>query len=201
MDTAGSAIRVCIVERYPLFASALAELLPLTGVLAVAGIARTPREASFSSNNADVIVWDIDSDPGDPETAAHVFQKACGGIPVCALSTRPDPELMRRCLSAGMAGFIVKDVSVTAFISAIESIGMGGRYVDPRLAPAPVTELSPRETDILRLISQGMSNRDIGRRLLLSEKTVKNYVSRIFSKLHVSKRSQAALHATKNGLA
>jgi DNA-binding NarL/FixJ family response regulator len=205
-------VRVYIVEHQSLFADALATLLPSTGVLAVAGTARTPSELDITEGDADIILFDVDNEIDGIEAAAGFFQETCPSVAVCALSMRLDAGLMRLCLFAGMAGFIVKDVTVPALLSAIECIGSGGSYVDPRLAGdllrrgsfsmvRRTTELSPRETDIIRLIAQGMTNRDIGRRLLLSEKTVKNHVSRIFSKLHVSKRSQAAIHATRNGLA
>lgn len=212
MDTTESAIRVYIVEHQLMFASALAALLLSTGMLAIAGVVRTPTEAHLTDGDADVIVMDVDGDLGGIESAAEFFQTACPATPVCALSARLDAATMRKCLLAGMAGYVVTDVSIPEFLSAVTCIGSGGSYVDPRLAGAALrhrplwmvrhtTKLSPRETDIVRLIAQGMTNRDIGRRLRLSEKTVKNHVSRILSKLHVSKRSQAAIHATKYGLA
>jgi DNA-binding NarL/FixJ family response regulator len=204
-------VRVYVVEHHLLFADALGAVLGSTGVLALAGVARTPQEAQIDEGDTDVVVFDIDSNAETIEAAVNMFEEQCPSVAVCALTMRLDAGLMRQCLFAGMAGFVVKDVSVPALLGAIECIGNGGSYVDPRLAGdllrqrrfkivRRATELSPRETDIVRLIAQGMTNRDIGRRLLLSEKTVKNHVSRIFSKLHVSKRSQAAIHATKNGL-
>lgn len=212
MNSARTAVRVYIIEHQLLFAYALADVLSSTGVFVVTGVAKTAAEGSLADGDADVVLIDVDNVLDGLDTVAHSFQETCPSVAVCALSMRLDAALMRQCLFAGMAGFIVKDVTVPALLSAIECIGSGGSYVDPRLAGdllrrrpfsmvRRTTELSPRETDIIRLIAQGMTNRDIGRRLLLSEKTVKNHVSRIFSKLHVSKRSQAAIHATRNGLA
>ena len=121
------------------------------------------------------------------------------------------PDLLQHCLSAGADAYIVKDSSLQELLTAITTLGEGSSYVDPRVAadllrrgadqPSGTTNLSPREMDIIRLIAQGMSNRDIGRRLILSEKTVKNHVSHIFSKLHFTTRSQAAVHAVRNGMA
>jgi DNA-binding NarL/FixJ family response regulator len=205
-------VRVYIVEQQLLFASALAALFPSTGVLALAGIARTPEDVYLDSDEADVVVYDIDNDIEDLEASVKMLRQTCPSIGICALSMELDPVLMRLCIFEGVAGYVVKDMPVSEIMAAIECVGNGGSYVDPRLAGellrrtplwtvGHTTELSPRETDIVRLIAQGMSNREISRRLLLSEKTVKNHVSRIFSKLHISKRSQAAIHATKNGLA
>lgn len=210
MSTAYIPVRVYIIEHQMLFASALAQLLPGNSGVTVAGVARTPHEAQLVDGEADVIVVDIDGDI-DVEAATKSLRDACPSASLCALSMHLDPKLMSYCLRAGMVAYIVKDATVPSLISALRFIGTDGGYVDPRLGSNLLrrrsfsngrsAELSPRETEIIRLIAQGLTNRDIGRRLLLSEKTVKNHVSRIFSKLHLSKRSQAAIHATRNGLA
>ena len=96
---------------------------------------------------------------------------------------------------------------------ALLAINAGDFYVDPRLAGSMLrrmserrykgdpTELSERETDVIQLIAIGLSNKQISEKLFLSEKTVKNHISRIFSKLNVTARTQAAIYAIKSGLA
>jgi DNA-binding NarL/FixJ family response regulator len=203
-------LRVYIVEKQLLFAKAVAQVLQSDADVQVIGIAADRDEVNFSDTRADVIVVDIDSD--DVDGAVEYFRTCCPGARICLLSMYTQPELMQRCLSAGADGYVVKDSSLQELLAAIKTIGDGSSYVDPRVAatllrrraPAhlPYTnQLSPRETDIIRLIAQGLSNRDIGQRLVLSEKTVKNHVSRIFSKLHFTARSQAAVHAIRHGLA
>jgi DNA-binding NarL/FixJ family response regulator len=129
-----------------------------------------------------------------------------------ALSSFANADVMQRCLAARAQGYIVKDSSLLELRSAIRSIVGGRPYVDPRVAGAILSrraintepsmdELSGRETEIVRLIAQGLSNRDIGQRLLLSEKTVKNHISRIFDKLHITARTQAAVYAIRTGIA
>jgi DNA-binding NarL/FixJ family response regulator len=104
----------------------------------------------------------------------------------------------------------VKDVSPAEFIRALKLVGSGQTYVDARLAGGllrkrggggkDIMGLSVRETEVLQLIAEGLANKQIGVRLGLSEKTVKNHISRIFSKLDISARTQAAVHAIRVGI-
>ncbi len=210
MATLTQPLRVCIIERQLLFGKAIAQVLATDPGVAVVSIAPNREAANIAEGQANVIVVDIDSE--DVDRVIEHYRAHCPSARICFLSMYTQPELMQRCLSVGADGYIVKDSSLAELLTAIKSIGEGTSYVDPRVAATllrrrspmnlPYTDqLSPRETDIIRLIAQGLSNRDIGQRLVLSEKTVKNHVSRIFSKLHFTTRSQAAVHAIRNGLA
>lgn len=210
MSIPSTPVRVFVIEKQLLFGTAIAHILSSDPGIFVAGIAPDRESANLAKVRPDVVVIDIDSDEVD--TAVELIRNDCPDTRVCLLSMYAQPEVMQRCLSTGADGYIVKDSSLQELIAAIKAIGDGTSYVDPRVAAAllrrrapshvPYTsQLSPRETDIIRLIAQGLSNRDIGKRLILSEKTVKNHVSRIFSKLHFTARSQAAVHAIRNGLA
>lgn len=210
MSTATTPVRVFVIEKQLLFGTAIAQILSSDPGISVTGIAPDREHAYLAKVRPDVVVIDIDSDEVD--AAVELIRNDCPDARICLLSMYSQPEVMQRCLSAGADGYIVKDSSLQELIAAIKAIGDGSSYVDPRVAAAllrrrtpnhvPYTsQLSPRETDIIRLIAQGLSNRDIGKRLILSEKTVKNHVSRIFSKLHFTARSQAAVHAIRNGLA
>lgn len=203
-------LRVFIIEKQMLFGTAIAQILSSDPCINVVGIAADRESAHLSSITPDVVVIDIDTDEVD--ATVDLVRAASPETRICLLSMYTQPEVMQRCLSAGADGYIVKDSSLQELVAAIKAIGEGSSYVDPRVAAAllrrrmpthlPYTsQLSPRETDIIRLIAQGLSNRDIGHRLILSEKTVKNHVSRIFSKLHFTARSQAAVHAIRTGLA
>lgn len=205
-------VRVFIVEQQLLFGKAIAQALSQDRDITIAGLARNRDTAEVKDGQADVIIIDVDNDIDDIEGTVEHFRTVCPSARVCFVSMYLQPELMQRCLSAGADGYIVKDTSLQELIAAIKTLGEGASYVDPRVAATLLRgralnhipyngQLSPRETDIIRLIAQGLSNRDIGQRLVLSEKTVKNHVSRIFSKLHFTARSQAAVHAIRNGLA
>lgn len=203
-------LSIFIIERQLLFGKAVAQVLATDPDVTITGIAADRETAKIVDGQVDVIVVDIDSE--DVDNAVAFYRANCPSARICCLSMYTQPELMQRCLSIGADGYIVKDSSLQELMTAIKSIGQGTSYVDPRVAAVllrrrtpthlPYTDqLSPRETDIIKLIAQGLSNRDIGQRLVLSEKTVKNHVSRIFSKLHFTARSQAAVHAIRNGLA
>jgi DNA-binding NarL/FixJ family response regulator len=120
--------------------------------------------------------------------------------------------MMQRCLSNGAEAYIVKDISPPELLRAIKTVADGQSYVDPRVAGGllrrrslnagkpDIMELSAREAEVLKLIAEGLANKQISARLHLSEKTVKNHVSRIFSKLNISARTQAAVHAIRAGI-
>lgn len=117
---------------------------------------------------------------------------------------------MQRALAAKADAYIVKDTSPWALVDIVHSVAGGEFYADPRIAGAILrrrsgrtqdeSELSGREFEIVRLIAEGLSNREIGRRLTLSEKTVKNHVSHILAKLKVTARSGVAVYAVRSGL-
>jgi len=210
--TARAPLSIYILEQQLLFAKAIGQILSSDPDIVIAGIARNRKDARLAESQANVIIIDIDNETNDIDSLVEYCRAECPSSRVCLLSLHLQPELMQRCLLAGADGYIVKDTSLPELISAIKMIAEGSGYVDPRVAASllrkrtvssiPYTsQLSPREADIIRLIAQGLSNRQIGQRLVLSEKTVKNHVSRIFSKLNFTARSQAAVHAIRNGLA
>jgi DNA-binding NarL/FixJ family response regulator len=201
-------LRVLIIEKQLLFAKAVAEVLSADRDVKVVGIAGG-RESTTFAKDVDVAVIDIDSEEIDD--VVEYFKNHSPQTRICALSSHTQGELMQHCLSAGAEAYIVKDSSLQELLTAIKALGEGSSYVDPRVAASllrrrapsnrPSNELSPREREIIRLIAQGLSNRDIGHRLVLSEKTIKNHVSHIFAKIHCTARSQAAVHAIRIGLA
>jgi DNA-binding NarL/FixJ family response regulator len=211
MELASKLLRVCIIEKQLLFGKAVAHALSAAPNVKVIGIAASREAAILIKEHADVVVIDIDNVDDIDDLIEH-FKLRFPSTRICALSMHTQPDLLQHCLSAGADAYIVKDSSLQELLTAITALGEGSSYVDPRIAadllrrrtPAhrsSTSNLSPREMEIIRLIAQGMSNRDIGRRLILSEKTVKNHVSHIFSKLNFTTRSQAAVHAVRNGLA
>lgn len=203
-------IRVYILEKHLLFAKAVAQALAAESNIRIVGLAPDGDGAVGVRENVDVVVIDID-DVEDVDATVESLRSRNPALRVCALSMHAQPDLLQHCLSAGADAYIVKDSSLQELVTAINNVSKGVSYVDPRVAAAyfrrrtdsdrgGMSPLSPREIDIIRLVAQGLSNRDIGRRLVVSEKTVKNHISHIFSKLHLSTRSQAAVHAIRHGL-
>jgi DNA-binding NarL/FixJ family response regulator len=122
-----------------------------------------------------------------------------------------EDSLIRATLDAGAIGYLLKDALQSDLVRAIRSVAAGEAFLAPaaqrqlmELLRKPRSEreaLTAREADVLRLIAEGLSNKQIARRLNLTEGTVKGYVSQILAKLHLEDRTQAALYAVREGLA
>ena len=121
-----------------------------------------------------------------------------------------EDSLIRATLDAGASGFLIKDALKDDLVRAIRSVAAGQPYLAPaaqrqlmellRSAPPKADALTPRETEVLRLIAAGLSNKQIGQRLQLTEGTVKGYVSQILAKLDLEDRTQIALYAVRQGI-
>lgn len=132
------------------------------------------------------------------------------GIRVLVFTSFGEDSLIRATLDAGAIGYLLKDALQSDLVRAIRSVAAGEAFLAPaaqrqlmELLRKPRTEreaLTTRETEVLRLIAEGQSNKQIARRLNLTEGTVKGYVSQILAKLHLEDRTQAALYAVRNGL-
>jgi len=210
--TALDRVRLYVIEGQVLFAKALCQVFSSEQNIDIVGDSQTINESLIAKARPDVVVLDLD---GSTEGIAEAFdpcKRAAPNARICALTMRPTPEIMYRCLSAGADGYVIKDVTPAELIRAVKLVASGESYVDPRVAGGwlrrrssangkpDLNELSARETEIIRLIAEGLSNKEISARLNLSEKTIKNHISRIFSKLNIYARTQAAVHAIKLGL-
>lgn len=213
LQTTAHTIRLYVVEPQALFAKALCQLFRVEQSFEVIGEAQEIDEALLVRAQPDVVLLDVDSpEPG----LIRALERCRETIPtarICALTMQRSSEIMQRCLVAGVQGFILKDNTPAQLVSAIRAIAAGDTYVDPRVAGSclrkranksgygpELNELSSREMQVIRHIGQGLSNKEISSQLRLSEKTVKNHISRIFSKLDICARSQAAVHAYRLGL-
>lgn len=161
----------------------------------------------------DIILFDGDYDPNAMTVALRTLKSESRiRAKVCVLSMHLHADRAMRAISAGADGYIVKDVAAQELFASLTALMRDGLYVDPRLSSlllrrrldrtwTDINPLSPREIDIVRLIAQGLSNKEISRALMLSDKTVKNHISNIFSKLNCTARTQVAIHAIRHGLA
>ncbi|MGH7660439.1 MAG: LuxR C-terminal-related transcriptional regulator [Vulcanimicrobiaceae bacterium] len=209
----GSAfIRVVVVEGQVLFAKALCQVLTSEPGIEVIGDATSVTEIRLNGQSPDIIVIDLDGHSLDFFDSMRYCRSAAPSARVVVLSLNGRAELLQRCLSAGADGFVLKDVTPAELVRAVKAVADGATYVDPRIAGhvlrrqtllptrSAISDLSERETEIIRLIARGLSNKEIANSLSVSEKTVKNHISRVFSKLGITARTQAAIHAMKAGL-
>lgn len=203
-------VRLYIIEAQALFAKALGQLLSTDRQIDVVGDSQSFNEGALIAARPDVVILDLDG--GGTIDILERVRVILPNARICVLTMRPTPEVMQRCLACGADGYVVKDVAPGELTNAVKLVASGETYVDPRIAggwlrrrstsgrKTDLNELSTRETEVIRLIAEGLSNKEISARLNLSEKTIKNHISRIFSKLNIYARTQAAVHAIKLGL-
>src|SRR5213078_4119858 len=132
---------------------------------------------------------------------------------VIMVTMHDNPAYLREAVRAGAAGYLLKDVSKDDLIDAIRQVATGGAFIESQMLKGMLSEMKPgsttapaarnltkREREILALVAEGLSNREIADKLVLSPETVKSHVAAILEKLNVSDRTQAAIYAVRNGL-
>lgn len=203
-------IHVFLVVKRHLVVEALRHVLTVDPEIVIVGNDVTPDSSALHDLRPDVIVLDIDDMLEPLEQAIAACGRRSPQSRVAVLSAQRRTGTMQRALAAKADAYVLKDTSPRAMREVVRSIAAGDVFADPRLAAMllrrrssrvrDVGDLSARESEIVRLIADGLSNREIGNRLDLSEKTVKNHVSHILSKLDVTARSGIAIYALRNGL-
>jgi DNA-binding NarL/FixJ family response regulator len=210
-----SPVRVLLVDDQALFREALATLLGASEGIEVVGEAGDGREAldRAAALAPDVVLMDLRMPVLDGVAATRRLRAEHPGIHVIALTTFDDDEDVFAALRAGALGYLLKDVSSARLLEAVLAATRGESVLAPSVAakvvarvarhlreetPAartPVVSLSEREREIVRLIADGRSNREMAACLFLAEGTVKNHVTNVLAKLGVRDRTQAALRA------
>ena len=200
--------RVLIVAEDPLARAGLATLLADQPGCAVVGQeAGTDALARTEMDAADVVVMDMGWDPSRTLEREDGLREL--GIPVVALV--PDASSASEVWALGVAGLLLRDEDGAGLIAAVSAVCNGMIVVDPELAsslmPAashatspPAQPLTPRELGVLQLLAEGLPNKAIAHRLDISEHTVKFHVNSILSKLDAQSRTEAVVHATRQGL-
>jgi NarL family two-component system response regulator LiaR len=168
------------------------------------------------SLSPDIVLMDLVMPGMDGIEATRKIRAQAEGPQVIALTSFTEDDKVFPALEAGAASYLLKDVSPEALVDAIRAVMRGEARLHPDVQrklmrqvarPKPLAglpeaaELTPRELDVLRCVARGMSNGEIARELVISEKTVKTHVSNLLGKLHLSDRTQLAVHALKSGLA
>ena len=202
-------VRVFLVDDHEVVRRGVSELLEAEPDITVVGEAGTAREAlaRLPAAQPDVAVLDVRLPDGDGVTLCRDLREAAPGLVCLMLTSFGDDEAMLNAVVAGAAGYVLKDVRGNDLVHAIRTVAAGGSLLDPHAvsvllerirtpkADDPLDVLSEQERRIFALVGEGLSNREIAARMSLAEKTVKNYVSNVLSKLGMQRRTQAALLA------
>jgi two-component system, NarL family, nitrate/nitrite response regulator NarL len=206
-----SKIRLVVIDDHPLFRAGVIRTLESESDIAVVGEGSSAADALRLAKEASpsVILLDM-SMAGGGLAAIRALLTECPEIKPLVLSGTADSAQVSLAMQSGAWGYVLKGVSGSELARSVQVIHRGERYVTPSLAaclfakvseapakraPDPLSGLTSREEDILKLIVEGLSNKEIGGRLELSEKTVKHYLTIILDKLNVRNRVQAALIA------
>jgi DNA-binding NarL/FixJ family response regulator len=213
-------VRVLLVDDQALFREALATLLATHDGIDVAGEAGNGAEAlsQVACLAPDVVLMDLRMPVLDGIAATRRLRREHPSVRIIALTTFDDDEDVFAALRAGAVGYLLKDVSSARLIEAVLAAARGESVLQPSVAakvvarfaelPEPaeprsrplVAPLSEREREVLRLLADGRSNREIAASLFLAEGTVKNHVTNVLGKLGARDRTQAALRARDLGL-
>jgi DNA-binding NarL/FixJ family response regulator len=210
-------LRLLIVDDHPMFRNGMRALLAADASTEVAGEAPTGEEAIAlaASLQPDVILMDIQMPGVSGIEATRQILHTSPHIRILVVTMFEDDQSVFTAMRAGARGYVLKGASPEEMLRAIQAVGSGEaifsqsiatRMLDffsglqPTAFPHVLPELTDREREILNLIAQGQSNAAIAKQLVLSPKTISNYVSNIFSKLQVVDRAQAMLRAREAGL-
>ncbi len=211
--TAANATRVLLCDDHEVVREGLRTLLSRHQDIAVVGEAGTMAEAIEAAAKAkpDVVIMDVRLPDGSGVEACRAIREARPETQVIMLTSYADDEALFASIVAGASGYLLKQTRGQAVVDAIQAVAQGRSLLDPDVTgkvlervrrgreqedPA-IASLTDQERKVLEQLAEGKTNREIGTALFLSEKTVKNYVSRILDKLGLSRRAQAAAYVAE----
>lgn len=197
-------IRVVVADDHPLVREGVRRVLDLAGDIAVVGEAQGGAEALRLCQQLcpDVLLTDLSMPDQNGVDVTRAVRAAVPQTRVIVLTIHADVQYLAAALQAGATSYCLKDVAPQVLIEAIRAACRGESYVPPELEERSrqVVPLTPREREVLAMVAAGLSNKEIGERLFISEKTARNHISHIFEKIGVQDRTQAALYAIERGL-
>lgn len=210
-------IRVFLLDDHEVVRRGLTDLLGAEPDIRVVGDADTAEHALVRGPalRPHVAVLDVRLPDGDGITVCRELRDRMPELACLMLTSFDDEEALLDAIMAGAAGYVLKQIKGSDLVSAVRTVASGQSMLDPETtarlmrslradpaatpsSPPELASLSPRERDVLTLIGEGLTNREIGRKLFLSEKTVKNHISRLLAKLGVQRRVQAAVLASQS---
>jgi len=214
MEQYGPELRVFVVDDQEVVRRGVRELVNAAGGLVVVGEASTVAEAlaRIPASRPDVAVLDVRLPDGSGVDLCRELQSRLPNLECLMLTSYPDEQAMLDAFLAGAAGFVIKDITGLDLVAAVRTVSSGRSLLDPQAAavlfdrvrtapppPAadPLAELTDHERTTLELIGEGLTNKQIAARMFVAEKTVKNLVSHVLRKLHLTSRTQIAVLATR----
>jgi two-component system, NarL family, response regulator DevR len=212
-----SPFRLLLVDDHEVVRQGLRALLERRPAFQVVAEAGTVAEAIAAARRfqPEIVLMDVRLPDGSGIEACRAIRQELPSIRVVMLTSYPDEEAVLAAILAGASGYLLKEVRGRDLVAALEAVGRGDSLLDPgvtervlervrRLAAGDVhdelAELTLQERKILMLVAEGKTNREIAAEVFLSDKTVKNYVSSILSKLDLQRRTQAAAFVAKHRL-
>ncbi len=212
MTDAATPIRVFLLDDHEVVRQGLRALLESSGDIVVVGESGLAQEAAarIPALRPDVAVLDARLPDGSGIEVCRTVRGVDPAIKALILTSYDDDEALFAAIMAGAAGYVLKEITGQDLIGAVHQVAAGNSLIDPALTarvlervrngPGTAPELAgltEQELKLLALIAEGLTNRQIGERMFLAEKTVKNYVSSILAKLGLERRTQAAVLASK----
>ncbi|TDC47748.1 response regulator transcription factor [Actinomadura sp. KC345] len=206
----GDRLRIILVDDHTVMRAGLVALLASEPTIEIVGEAGDGREAVRLAERLrpDVALLDLRMPVLDGAAATAEIAAGPAGTRVLILTTYDTDADIERAIEAGAIGYLLKDTTRDQLVEAVHSAARGETVLAPRVAerlvarmrrPEPVA-LTAREVDVLRAVADGLSNAEIGRRLVIAEATVKTHLLRVFAKLDVSDRTHAVVVAMDRGL-
>jgi two-component system response regulator DevR len=211
-EAAAGTVRVFLLDDHEVVRRGVADLLEAEPDLTVVGEAATAAEAlaRVPAARPDVAVLDVRLPDGDGVTVCRELRSRLPDLRCLMLTSFADDDALFDAIMAGASGYVLKQIRGTDLVGAVRTVASGQSLLDPRTTAkvlermraatedkGPVAGLSEQERTVLALIGEGLTNREIGERMFLAEKTVKNYVSHLLAKLGMQRRTQAAILATE----
>ena len=209
------AIKIMIADDHSMIREGLKNLLELDGDIQVIAEAVDGEDClnKLQVVKPDVLLLDINMPKKNGLEVLKSLKSKKSKLKVLVLTVHNEIEYLMKAVDIGVNGYVLKDSESAELKKAIFTVAEGESYIQPSLIPAlnakmietnkdaeKIKSLTKRELDVLKLLEVGMYNKEVGKRLEISERTVKNHVSNIFKKLGVTDRTQAAVFAIRNNL-
>jgi DNA-binding NarL/FixJ family response regulator len=207
-----SGIKVFLLDDHEIVRRGVKDMLEAEPDITVIGEAGTAESAlaRIPALRPDVAVLDVRLPDGDGVSVCREIRSRMPEVACLMLTSFGDDEALFDAIMAGAAGYVLKQIRGTDLVGAVRTVAAGESMLDPEAASKvmarmreqasrkdPLAGLTTQERKILELIGEGLTNRQIGERMYLAEKTVKNYVSALFAKLGMERRTQAAAYASR----
>lgn len=207
MSNRAKKIRVMLVEDHILIRMGLVTASQLVPDIELVAEVEEGEEAveAYRTHRPDIVIMDLRLPGMDGVQTIAALRKEFGNVPVLVLSTYAADDDVYRAIQAGAGGYLLKDMPLNTLVEAIRAVSSGHNYFPPGISDRLAERLrqavpTDRELIVLQKIAKGMSNKEIGNELGITEGTVKAHVTNILNKLHASDRTQAVTTAIKRGI-